>query len=150
MSLRNQDYTDRELLFIVDEVSGETESGFASSLEIATRVFGTKAEENGQRRYVGSRMAWMVKYGFCDRNPEASGEYRLTQAGRELMGGRLTKTVTNALEKMSDGDRTLLLRGVAKDVFARTGPAQEFFRREYQNHFENRARVAVGRRGKRT
>lgn len=147
MSLRNADYHDRELLFIVDDLSTE-EGGYASTADIAEVVFGVPEGEhaNGERRYVGSRMAWMARYGFVERDPERAGHYKLTKAGRELKGGKLTKSVQNALERMSDADRALVMRSAASEVFAHSGPAQEFFRREYTHHFENRTRPKAAKR----
>lgn len=141
MSLTNADYHDRELLFIVDDLSTQ-EGGYAATADIAEMIFGIPQEgqANGERRYVGSRMAWMTRYGFCERDPERAGYYKLTKAGRDLKGGRLTKTIENALGKMSDADRALVLRSAASEVFAHAGPSQDFFRREYTHHFENRAR----------
>lgn len=139
MALRNQDYTDRELLYIVNDLS--TDEGYASTSDIAERVFGDKAESNGERRYVGSRMAWMCTYGFCERDPDRPGMYKLTTDGHALMAGKLTKSVENALTKMTDADRTMILRQAAREVFSHAGPSQAFFRREYTYHFENRAKA---------
>lgn len=135
MSLRNSDYTDRELLHIVDECT--TEDGYATTFEIADRLY-ADATQNGARRYVGSRMAWMVNYGFCARDPERPGHYKLTKDGRDLMSGRLKRSVETALTTMSDGDRALALRTLASATFDHAGPQQAFFRREYQNRYDNR------------
>lgn len=140
MSLRNQDYTDRELLHVVDDCADA--DGFAHTSDIADTIFGTtQASENGSRRYVGSRMAVMVRMGFCDRHPEAAGFYRLTQEGRQLMGGKLRKTIERALADMTDGERAMVLRMAAREVFDHGGASANYFRREYSHH-ENRWRDA--------
>lgn len=145
MSLRNADYTDRELLHIVDDCTNE--EGYAHTLEIAEKIFGDPEPSKQDRHYVGSRMAWMVRYAFCARHPDEPGLYRLTTEGRNLMGGKLTKGVQTQLDKMGDADRVLVLREAAKTAFAATGPSQDFFRREYTYHYENRARArSNGRR----
>src|SRR3954471_18252742 len=94
--LRNEDYTDRELLHVVDDVT--TEDGWADTAELAERL---GLNSNGGRRYVGARMSWMVRYKFCERakRPKQSNKkdaampkdarYRLTKHGRALIQGDL-------------------------------------------------------------
>ncbi len=142
MSLRNEDYTDRELLAVVDDLTPG--KSYASTSDIAERIGLTG---DNPRRAVGSRMSWMVRYGFCERNddPEKKDnpEYRLTKAGRDLRTGNLSSSLERALDGLSPGDRVLVMRSVAGSAFARATPEQDAVRREYGHHFAKRRRRAA-------
>lgn len=144
MPLRNEDYTDRELLHVIEEHYDG--SGWADSEAIA-RALGMS--ENGGLREVSSRMAWMVRYKFCDRKIEASTDeegkkrkrtvYRLTKDGKLLKGGEVPSPVAKALNAMTPGDRLLVMREVASATFsARNEAAQHGIRREYLHQYSRR------------
>ncbi len=132
MALRNEDLTDRELLHVVNECTAA--DGWATTLEIGEQL----GRSEGDLQDVSSRMSWMVRYGFCERHKERPGVYRLTKAGRGLMGGKLTKAVETALGGMDEGTRLLVMRMIAMPTFANSGPAQDAMRREFGHHYSHR------------
>ena len=52
------------------------------------------------RRGVGSRLAWMRRYGMVKRNGQ--GVWSLTSAGERVVGARLLSQDKHALESISD------------------------------------------------
>ena len=124
-SARNEDWTDREILGIVQDLINE--DGEATTTSIGERM-GFKlrhANGNGRRETpatkVGGRLGWMRSGGLLssyETDPEADGHepgdrdlrWDLTDIGYDICTGRLTKAVSGALGKMTDGDRVLLAR----------------------------------------
>jgi hypothetical protein len=135
MSLTNKEFNDRELLFIIFDCT--VGSGYASTAEIAEAL-----GRNGDgKRDVSSRMAWMVRFKFCKRHPSRPGHYKLTEAGLALMEGKIDGRVGRALDQMSEGDRLLVMRAIAKPTFSSTSsPAQDALRREFEHHRSNGVR----------
>lgn len=137
--LRNADYTDRELLHVVDDVTAG--DGYADTYEIAERLgfTGNGSEQTG-RHAVATRMAWMVRYGYCTRDRDQPGRYKLTKDGRALMSGELDHSMEETLAAMDPGTRVMVLRTIAKPTFNGAQVAQHMLRREYLHHYENRKR----------
>src|SRR4051812_18305718 len=140
--LRNEDYTDRELLHVVDDVT--TEDGWADTAELADRL---GLNSNGGRRYVGARMSWMVRYKFCERAKpkkdatKQDARYRLTRHGRALIQGDLDTDTEAKLEDLSPGERVLVMRVIAREGFSSANPATDMLRREYLHHYAQRKRT---------
>ena len=137
--LRNEDYTDRELLHVVSDVT--TVDGWADTEEIAERL---GMAQNGGRRHVGSRMSWMVRYKYCERKVEGKGErvlYRLTKQGKSLMAGELDSDTESVLKSMEPGERVMVMRVIARQGFSTASPAQDMLRREYLHHYAKRKRA---------
>jgi hypothetical protein len=131
MSLRNEDYTDRELLALIRRLASP-----ASSDEIATEL-GMKVRD------VVTRLAWMRRYGFLDQimDGRRSVGWLLTDAGDELVNGRLGAQASRALEGMGAGTRLLAMRQLMergyvdeRDVYANA------LRREYLHQAARRTR----------
>ncbi len=132
--LRNQDYTDRELLHVVNDVGGQ---GYASVKEIADRLGFT---ERSQVQAVATRMAWMVRYKYVTKHATEGG-YRLSKEGRTLMEGAISPEVEQALAEMKQGDRVVVMRSIASHGFANGSQAgQHMLRREYLHQYANRRR----------
>lgn len=126
--LRLIDFSDRELLIIVDEASREY--GYASSPQIAEAL---GLGEHGNRM-VASRMAWLGRYSFVEKEVlrDEQGNIRtrrdgtemyaqrwkLTEMGRAIAYGDLRKTQSKMLDGMTEGQRVLLARWLA----AQAGP----------------------------
>lgn len=146
MSLRNEDITDREVLYIVNDCEGR--DGFATSGTVSEQ-FGIKDDDRKGRGSVARRLAWMKQYGWLDVQVE-SGEqrqYRLTKAGKEVMGGKLRASLTKTLENLAPGERVLITRAIASSTFA-NGTSVEIadaVRREYSHHYAKRPRARARR-----
>ncbi|WP_028058279.1 hypothetical protein [Candidatus Solirubrobacter pratensis] len=130
--LRNADYTDRELLHVVEDVT--TREGWATTGEIVERL-NLVGEKPGHA--VATRMSWMVRYGFCQRHPDYPGQYRLTRDGRKLMRGEVPEDVQSILNRMSHGDRVMVMSLIAKKSLVK-GPetSANMMRREFLHHLE--------------
>ena len=98
-SLRLVDFLDEEFLALV--VDNADYEGWASSKMIAEAIL----SEEITTRNVGSRLAWMKKYGVVERDTRPGRTYRhwrLTSAGEALVRARFTKRQTDALHTVSD------------------------------------------------
>jgi hypothetical protein len=119
-SLRLEDYSDREVLLILQDITGP--DGWADSLEVAERI-GLQAEH--PRRTAASRLSWLQRYGAVEREfardadgvirlrrdgrPVYTQRWRLTDRGRTLAAGTLTSRQQESLERMATDDRLLLI-----------------------------------------
>lgn len=142
-SLKNADYTDRELMHILDGCANN--EGWATTDDImdALRIShpsGANAtdEERAQyaRQCIGTRFSWMVRYKYLERDEDRT-KWRLTDTGHDLMNGKLTRTVEKALDKMKPGDRVLAIRMIT-DGFVRTNPGSIMMRREWEHNTARR------------
>lgn len=145
-SLRNVDYQDRELLHIATE-EGDTE-GWVSTEDLAKVIRISHPEGNGnvpkkQRQYhahrcIGSRFAYMARIGWVERN-EAKTMWRVTEIGHDLMNGRLSPGLSNSLDRLSPGDRLLVMREMAR-AFTQSSPiVGTALRRQWQHGTGRRA-----------
>lgn len=139
--LRNEDYTDRELLHVIASVTGER--GLASSDDIADAL---GMGENGRSRAgrVAPRLSWMRRYGFIEvvEDPERRDKHRLwriTPIGFQLMGGKLNKPVEAAIDKMDPGAQLLMMRSLTRRTFGSSSEAVvAAVKREYQHNLKAR------------
>lgn len=121
---RNDDWTDREILGIVDEAAREDVDESASTTEIGIKM-GFSANRDSANKTpataVGSRLAWMRDGGLLESLPPdltrpftepgaRDTRWRLTRSGQEILSGKLTKTITNAVDRMSTGDKIVLVK----------------------------------------
>ena len=139
--LRLEDYSDRELLLIVDDVCRDGGEGWADSRDVAERL-GMGGEH--PHRMVASRLAWLRRYGAVMQEPDeehakrrdADGKrpttrrWGLTSAGQALAQGELRKGVANALDKVADDQVLVLTRWLARRPSGDV--ARQLTRREWQ------------------
>ena len=119
VSLKLVDFSDRELLLILDDVADS--DGWASSRDMTEPV---GLPEDGYR-HVSSRLAWLRRYGAIERellwdengNPimgplgQKQGQrWRPTEAGRLMAYGKLSKAQYRALEAIGEGQMILAMR----------------------------------------
>ena len=68
-----------------------------------------------KRSGVGSRLAWMRRYGWLEQSHERRDLHRLTPAGARMIDRPdLTKTTYKILDGMNDAQRLALTREVAE------------------------------------
>lgn len=96
MSLTLEDFSDRELLFALEEHSDA--DGFVSSKGLAEGM-GLK---EGMHRNIAIRLAWLKRYGVVYREDE-SGRWGLTTAGERIMHGSLRAAERRALDALDEG-----------------------------------------------
>lgn len=126
--LRNVDYSDRELLGVIQDEAG---ADWATSEDIARAIGFTDGEGlPSPASRVVPRLNWMKNYGFIERQDEDGiARWRLSDIGRELLNGRLTKSVESALGRMGAGDQLLTMRALTRREAAQ--PIKTALRREY-------------------
>jgi hypothetical protein len=134
-SLRNEDFSDRELLHILNDLADN--EGWATTEEIADalhisppgRVTKDYREKYG-KHCVATRYSWMVRYGWVERDPSRT-KWRLTEIGEELMAGNLNKRIEDAISQLSSGDRILVMRRMTEAFRIDREEAATMLRREW-------------------
>lgn len=125
-SLRNEDYTDRELLHVVNDcMNGEP---WASTEDIANAL---GMDTKRGRASVGRRLSWMVRKGWMVKNADEPGLWGIKAVGQELMGGKLTAPVQRALDSLKPGQGVVLMRDLGKVMSGARAEAQEMIRRQF-------------------
>lgn len=129
-SLRIIDYTDRELLHMLNDVADE--EGWATTEQLV-KAIGLVSKDNDPgrpRRSVATRFTWMRRFGWVERNEEHTA-WRLTREGADLMNGSLRRGLQKSLKSMRDGDRVLLMREMATAYREAPRESAIMFRREW-------------------
>jgi hypothetical protein len=104
--------SDTELLAIVDDLADE--NGWTPTLAIRLQL-GEHPEEVGHHSGVGSRLAWMVRYGWLERADRTPREWRLTAIGHTILDNpELSRTVETALAKLNPAQRMRITREIAE------------------------------------
>jgi hypothetical protein len=142
-TLKLEDYSDRELLLVVDDLSSE--GGWVDPEAVAKRL-GIKAAN--PVRSVISRFVWMVRYGAMEREiqtddtgspmvtrsgrPKYGQRWRLTKGGEMLAMGKLTARQADALNRFKDDQMILVTRWLGERQRTSDDLAQTLMRREYR------------------
>lgn len=142
-TLKLEDYSDRELLLVVDDLSQD--HGWVDPKDVAKRL-GIKAEN--PVRSVISRFVWMVRYGAMEREiqtddtgspmvtrggrPKYGQRWRLTSGGAMLAMGKLTSRQADALGRFQDDQMILVTRWLGERQRTADDLAQTLMRREYR------------------
>lgn len=105
-SLRIVDFSDRELLHIVNDL---TKDGWADSREVAEEL-GIDAQHPAQ--CVGQRFGWLAKYHCIEKHKDEAHKWRLTDFGESIMRGSLSKAAQRQLEGLDEGQLLLATRYV--------------------------------------
>jgi hypothetical protein len=144
--LRNIDYSDRELLLVINSLTDKR--GLVRAEEVATAL---GVESNGKRTPAGTvsvRMSWMRRYGYIDRveartyGGKATDPpyWLITDVGQKLMRGTLNQSVIRAI-KQGPGNQLLIMRHLMRMGFVENDfPYATALRREYQNQAAQRRR----------
>lgn len=140
-ALRVVDYTDRELLHILNDKANE--EGWATSDELQDSLAVNYPAEDGEivtdaerigyaRRCIGARYAYMVRVGFVERNDKRT-HWRVSNVGKQLMSGELDGEFERTLRRLSPADRILVMRELGRGYRGAGAPAQTIIRREWAN-----------------
>lgn len=147
-SLKNIDYSDRELLHILNDLAG---TEWATTDDLADQIRITPPPgNNGQgamndaqkrayaKRCIATRYSWMRRFGWVERDEDRT-KWRVTQIGRDLMNGKLTKGLAASLERINAADRVLVMRSLTKAYQGERNEAKTMLRREWQHGAKVRA-----------
>jgi hypothetical protein len=144
-SLKNIDFSDRELLHVLSDVADD--DGWATTPELG-QTLGIVAPETmvtpNQKiayvhRCVGARYAFMKRAGWVERD-ETRTKWRITRIGRDLMMGNLSKALENSLGKLKPGDRVLVMRSLTQAYRADRVESATMLRREWQHGAQRNGR----------
>ena len=105
MTLRNVDYSDRELLMLLRDMADADGVCSADSLAL-----GLGYDEDSAYR-VAPRLSWMTRYGFLAR---VDGGWMITKDGQDIMAGKLSASTARELDEMGVGKRILALRALRR------------------------------------
>ncbi len=102
--------SDTELLAIVDDQQGP--DGWTQTSDVRLTLGESLDVKNSG---VGSRLAWMRRYGWLEQSHERRDLHRLSPTGEALLRNpRLTKAVEAALDTLNPAQRIALTREVAE------------------------------------
>lgn len=101
-SLRLIDYSDRELLHLVRD--HEDDEGYADTLQIAQTIWPKYADENPTHAVssVAMRFAWMKRWGVMERHGKLARKWRLSDAGRGIVEGKLSAAQEKSVIGLAD------------------------------------------------
>lgn len=129
--LSNWGVTDSEVLAIVDDLAREGD-GWATTYDVRVR-FGEHPEETGHRTGVPSRLSWLRRYGWLERNPD-DGRWGLTEVGDAILERpRLPKSVDDRLDGLNLAQQITLTRRLADAGVEAPQAVQAAIRRQWQH-----------------
>lgn len=135
-SLRLYDYSDRELVAIIDDVADE--EGWASRKSVGQTIFPFVASDEGSDRTkhalrcVAIRLAWLRRYGVLDKRLVAGeSEWTLTEEGHRFLRGKLNAAERRVIEALKE-DRLVAATSLLTSRYQRSSPvAANLIRREW-------------------
>lgn len=95
-SLRVVEFSDRELLYVVED-NIDPDTGWASSQDIAASL-GIDAKHPAQ--CVGQRMSWLHKMGVVDQDERKHNWWSPSELGYKMMSGDIRKALQTQLDNM--------------------------------------------------
>lgn len=119
-SLRVVDYSDLEVLHVLDDNAGD--DGFTDVIAIVEAL-------DVSERSASARMAWMRKYETVERDGNKA-RWRPTQLGDSILRGTLPSSMVSGLEGISEGSLVLVTRALRER--SGTGPMNVLLRREWR------------------
>lgn len=136
-SLKLENYSDREILHLVNDLADN--DGWVLDEHLAERIgLRVGGMSDAQlliytRRCVGIRLAWIKKLTGCvERHPDKKDyRWRLTEAGKSVVGAKLNASIDNGLSQMSDANLLAAVEVMGRRYMrANTGSAN-LLRREW-------------------
>ena len=128
--------SDTELLAIVDDNADENGWTLNADVRLALGEDIEAVKHSG----VGSRLAWMRRYGWLERNPD-DGRQRLTAMGHAILENpKLSRAVEQALSRLNPAQRVALTRSIAEGGKVAPDEVRSALRREWQRNLDPRRR----------
>lgn len=152
-SLTNAVYSDRELLGVMNKVADD--DGLVHPQDVAEKL---DIRANGRTTPAGTvsrRLSWMRQKGLLEKVlPHEIGlpkseraRYRITDRGKAVMGGRISRAVQRELDKGDPGTEVLLMREVAKRGYVNRDEATAWVvRREWLHQAAQRPPAPMRRK----
>src|SRR4051794_7814530 len=143
-SLRLMEFSDRELLLILDDVADG--DGFATARDVADKLHLSHPRPH---QCVAVRFSWLARYGALEREhmrddqgnlmwtsggqPRHTQRWRMTSMGRAMAMGQLTKTQESQLGRITDDRMLMLTRYVTQRVRSADSTAAKLVQREWRH-----------------
>ena len=130
------DYSDRELLMLVNEQAAGHESGFVDS-KTMVKVLGIRGHEH-PAHCVGSRLAALKRFGVVERDPSHSSNarWRLTAIGKKVTYGGSSNGIVAKLKRAKVEDVIELTRALSIRQAGAPQAARHMMRREWKRNTE--------------
>ena len=125
-SLQLEDFSDVELLHLV--LDYQDKDGYVTTGEMVLAI-GIDSEH--ARNCVSSRFSWLKRYGAMEKHPEETNKWRLSAAGRALIGAKLSASEQRLLESMKDEKLLGMARVVTSRYRAAGSVSAQMVRREW-------------------
>lgn len=134
-SLRLLDFSDRELLAIVNDIADE--EGWCTTEELRAVVFPRAKDTKHARRCVAIRMAWMRRFDVVEKRERAAQDeytsWRLTEAGGAFVAGTLTEQEKDLLDSIDETGLLPLMTRIGARYRSSSPVGARLLRREWQH-----------------
>jgi hypothetical protein len=124
-SIKLTEFEDIEFLHKLQDVADD--DGYATSAELAVEL---KIDNDCPARNVGSRMAWLKRYGVVELHPKKG--WRLTKIGDALVNGELNSYQRKSLSSMPEEQLLALTRQVSSRFQGAGDSAAQMMRRQFR------------------
>jgi hypothetical protein len=148
-SLKLFDYSDRELLQVVNDLCEASADGWTTSEDIAKQIGITtttvtidgKQKESHPVQMAGSRMAALKRFGavYRDDDRPSKAYWRLTPVGEAMAFGKASKAQQRALEEAEPESLLVLTRMLAQRQRGANESARHLVRREWMRETQYRS-----------
>ena len=142
MSLTLEEFSDRELLFALEEnLDGD---GLVSSADLAEAMGLVSSKDlKHPTQNVAIRLSWLKRYGVVMRD---SGRWGLTAAGFRLMHGSLRAAEKRMLDDLDDERLYAVMQAVGSNLSRAQDEAATMVARHWRYSLAERKRTRNGRR----
>jgi len=123
-SLKLLDYSDRELLAVVNDETRD--DGFARTSDVRDRLGLPKHDGN---RSVGIRLAWLKRFGVIENGGPT--KWRLSAIGLVFLNGSLSKDTEQWFAELEPGELYSLTRLLGRRQKRAEQPVGHMLRREW-------------------
>jgi hypothetical protein len=132
--------SDMELLAIVDDLADE--DGWTRTIDVRLQL--GESLDKGYRSGVGPRFAWMVRYGWLERDAATSKRksnerrYRLTAVGQTLLENpKLAAAFSRRLQTLNPAQRISVTRELAENAKDTAFEVRTALRRQWQRSWRS-------------
>lgn len=128
------DYSDREMLHILDDVAGP--DGWIETEHIARKMFGATNSGPPSKdalRCVAVRMSWMRRYGLVEKSGKSrEARWRMTEFGERALKAGLKSSEVKAVENLDEEDLAEVMMRFGARYHYVSREAATLMRREWQ------------------
>lgn len=124
--LKLTEFEDVEFLYALEDNADH--EGWTSSQDLAN---GLRLDVDNPTRNVGARLSWLRRYGVVEYRRDGK-KWRLTDAGRSLVHGTLTKAQALTIARTADERVLALTRAVSHELVTADGVAAAMMHRQWR------------------